>query len=263
MPINSPLDFRNFAQDEFRDIAYTVVGRAIEVHRELNRFSNEQSYSKAIRICLGDCAKTEVPVSVNFETFSKTYFLDLVINEGAIFELKKASGITDRHRSQLLNYLMLTNTSHGKLINFGNEKVEHEFLNCKQRLDSRRNFEVDQSRWLDHSDNDLFLTTLIRLLQDWGTGLDTKLYEEAIGSLIHKNPESILQTFQIDFRKYTIGDITVPTLRPNQAFRITALDRNSKNRFEKQLQALLIQTELEIIHWVNIHGEVVHFITIC
>ena len=263
MPIHSPLAFRDFSQDDFRKISYTVVGRAINIHRELNGFSNEQSFSKAIKICLGDSAKTEVPVAVNFETFSKTYFLDLVVQEGAIFELKKVSGITDRHRSQLLNYLMLTNTSHGKLINLGKDTVEHEFVNCKQSFESRRNFEIDQSRWQNYSGCHAFPDTLISLLKDWGTGLDTTLYEEAIGTLINNRGETFLQTFPINFRNHTVGDIAVPTLRLNQAFRITAMDSKSQNRFERQLRTLLSQTEIKMVHWANIHRGIVHFIKIC
>lgn len=125
MPIQSSFKFRNLPQNEFREVAYETVGHAIEVHKELLRFSNETSFGKAMKVCMGDRARTEVPVSVVFENYSKTYFLDLVVDDGAVFELKKMSGINDQHRSQLVHYLMLTNTSHGKLINFGKETVEH------------------------------------------------------------------------------------------------------------------------------------------
>ena len=262
MPIQSPLHFYCLPQNEFREIAYAVVGKAIEIHQELIHFSKEPSFSKAMKVCLGDRAKIEVPITVIFEDFSKTYYLDLVIDESAVFELKKVSGINDQHRSQLLNYLMLTNTSHGKLINFGKPTVEHEFVNCKQSLKLRSTSKIDLSRWGNHPDN-TFPDTLISLLKDWGTGLDTTLYEEAVGTLLNNGRETYLQSFQINFRNHTVGDIAVPTLKLNHAFRITALDSNAQSRFEKQLRTLLTQTELEVIQWANIHNGIVHFITIC
>jgi GxxExxY protein len=60
--------------------------------------------------------------------------------------LKVASALHERHRQQLIQYLMLTDLHHGKLINFGGEKVEHEFVNCHETTEHRRSFQVDLSR---------------------------------------------------------------------------------------------------------------------
>ena len=262
MPIQSSFGFRSLPQSEFREIAYIVVWKAIEVHRELIRFSKEPSFTKAMKICLEDRARTEVPVTVVFENFSKTYYLDLVVDAGAIFELKKVASINDKHRSQLLHYLMLTNTSLGKLINFGKETVDHEFVNSGRDLSLRQQFKVDRSRWRSDSDNDEFSDTLIGLLQDWGTGLDTNLYEEAVGTLINNRSETFLQTVPINFRNCIIGDFAAPTLTRNRAFSITAMNSNSASHFENQLHTLLAQTDIKMINWANIHGGVVNFVSI-
>ncbi len=37
--------------------------------------------------------------------------------------------LTPRHRGQLLNYLILADAAHGKLINFRTDRVQHEFVN--------------------------------------------------------------------------------------------------------------------------------------
>ena len=69
----------------------------------------------------------------------------------------------------------------GKMINFGGEVVEHEFVNCHETTEHRRSFRVNLSRWsLVTTDAQNFQTMVLDLLRDWGTGLDQGLYHEAI-----------------------------------------------------------------------------------
>src|SRR6266850_420795 len=51
--------------------------------------------------------RTEVPITVTCRDFAKTYFLDLVVADTAIYELKTALGLIGEHEAQLLNYLLL------------------------------------------------------------------------------------------------------------------------------------------------------------
>ncbi len=66
----------------------------------------------------------EVPLTVSFGTFSKTYRLDLLVDELAIYELKTVAVISKSHIGQVLNYLRLLNATRAKIINFRNHQVE-------------------------------------------------------------------------------------------------------------------------------------------
>lgn len=59
------------------------------------------------------------------ELLPKRYFADLVCYGHIIIEAKATSGLTDDHRGQLLNYMRITNTKVGYLVNFGaKEKLQ-------------------------------------------------------------------------------------------------------------------------------------------
>jgi hypothetical protein len=111
----------------------------------------------------------EVPILVKHADFCKTYFIDLLVDRGAIFELKTVSHLTDEHRAQLISYLLLTGGRHGKFINFRPERVEHEFVNTTLTLADRTIFDVDDSAW----DASVEQASEIRrrveaFLRDWG-----------------------------------------------------------------------------------------------
>jgi GxxExxY protein len=52
------------------------------------------------------------------------YFVDLLVNELLVVELKTAKTIAREHEAQLLAYLKGTHLRHGLLINFGSAKFE-------------------------------------------------------------------------------------------------------------------------------------------
>ncbi len=101
--------------------------------------------------------------------------MDLVVDLGCPFELKATSNLTDTQQSQLIQYLMLTGLSHGKLINFGAERVEHRFINCHETLDQRRQFQVEYFEWHSSKPTDRLEQTVVSLVRDWGTGLSRLL----------------------------------------------------------------------------------------
>ena len=55
----------------------------------------------------------------------KYYVADFVYN-GIIVELKSVSGIIPEHRAQLFNYMRITSTHRGILINFGEKNLHSE-----------------------------------------------------------------------------------------------------------------------------------------
>src|SRR5271157_5677449 len=107
-----------------------------DVQRKLGRLFHEKIYHREIVFRIPD-SRCEVAVDVQFEDFCKTYYLDLLVGGGAIFELKAVESLMDRHRRQLMHYLFLTDLPHGKLVNLRPERVDHEFVNNVMSLAAR------------------------------------------------------------------------------------------------------------------------------
>lgn len=170
MPITCPVPTEKLSQKEFGEITFEVVREAFDMHDRFGRFFDEWIDQNELVERFTD-AITEVPVHATYRTFSKTDHLDLLRGTGALFEMKCVSKLTNQHRAQLLNYLLLTGLEHGKLINFRPTQVEHEFVNCHQPLaESRRpTYEID-SQAKNDSELERLHATLTGLIADWGIG---------------------------------------------------------------------------------------------
>lgn len=121
----------------FGDIAYVVMQHVFAIHNEIGRFFDEEIYKlePAQRM---PGIRLEEPVEVTFGSFRKTYFLDVLVAAGGLFEFKAVETLVARHRAQLLNYLLLCDLAHGKLINVRTEGVQHEFVNTLWYAADRR-----------------------------------------------------------------------------------------------------------------------------
>ncbi|MCU0874250.1 MAG: GxxExxY protein, partial [Pirellulaceae bacterium] len=110
----------------------------------------------------------EVPVVVAYADFSKTCFLDLVVDH-AVYELKTTTALTSEHEAQLLHYLFLLGIPRGKLINFRPSQVQGPLHAIALTPEKRCKFRLDDSRWQDLTPQcaDLRATTR-ELLADWG-----------------------------------------------------------------------------------------------
>ncbi|OYV77998.1 MAG: hypothetical protein B7Z73_19865, partial [Planctomycetia bacterium 21-64-5] len=84
MPITIDADLRRLSQGEFGAIAFKVMGHAFDVHRELGRLFDEGVYQTELASRCAT-ARTEVRVEVSFDDFRKLYFIDLLVENGAVF----------------------------------------------------------------------------------------------------------------------------------------------------------------------------------
>lgn len=89
----------------------------------------------------------ERPIEVTYPDFSKTYYIDMLVDGSALYELKTASTRVAEHRGQALQYLLLAGLNHGKLINLRPPSVEHEFVSTKLTNEKRRQFRVREEQW--------------------------------------------------------------------------------------------------------------------
>lgn len=261
MPVKVHGDIRPMTQEEFGHTAYRVVDCAFAVHKEMGRFMSEAIYRNAIAHRLGG-AQTEVPVVLEFEDFSKTYFVDLLVDNGGLFELKTVKTLGTRHRSQLLNYLFLTRLSHGKLINFRGESVEHEFVNTQLTHADRRSFTVAFRNWKETSRRPEPLAPwVVRLLRDLGTGLDIAMYESAVTHFLG-GEDVVIKPIEIQDRARSVGKQKVRLANSASAIKVTSLDGDGFERFEDHARRFLTHTSLQAMQWINIRGDLVTFTTL-
>src|SRR5215475_1781985 len=170
MPIQVRTTTCRLDEVSFGKIAYDVMRCVFDIHNEFGRFFDEKIYKRELgRRHPG--TQLEVPIEVRFESFCKLYFLDAIIDGSAAFEFKTVESFTDRHRSQLLNYLLMADLPHGKLINMRSEQVQHEFVNTMLRPSCRTGFAINDRGWREIGDKQL-MKWFIAFLNDIGTCLD-------------------------------------------------------------------------------------------
>ena len=261
MPIRIDADLRPLGQAEFGEIAYRVMDHVFQVHRELGRLFDEDVYQIEVARRLPG-SRIEVPVVAWFDDFQKEYFLDLWVAPGAIFEFKAVEQLHPRHRAQLLNYLLLTGSSHGKLVNLRPERVEHEFVNTSLTWADRVRFEVDVSPWSElNAAKPGLREWLESCLRDWGTGLDVELYEDAVTHFFGGR-ERADGTTDVIVRSRRVGNQSVRLAGPGASFQVTTIDPSHLTRYEEFLQRFLDRTALDALQWINVHRSRVTFTTL-
>lgn len=260
MPVIVDAETRRLSSDEFARVAYEVMDHAFAVHSELGRCFDEKIYQRAIADRCG--GRIEVPIDVVHSGFRKLYFIDLLVGQGAVFELKTAASLTDRHRHQLMFYLLLTDLSRGKLVNLRPASVQHEFVNAPLTLADRTSFTVDDATWQRAAPGaaELHERTIL-LLRDLGTGLSVTLYQEALVHLLGGEAR-VMQNVPVHCGGREIGHQQLPLASSEAAFYLTTLKDDAKPQFTAQLRRFLSHTPLEFLYWINVYRKTVTFTTL-
>lgn len=114
-----------------RERTYRIIGAAMQVHTRLGFGFAEPVYQHALAVEFGREAipfvrELELPIRYRDVVLPVTYRADFVCFDSIIVELKAASALADRDRSQVMNYLKATGLARGLLLNFGAERLEHK-----------------------------------------------------------------------------------------------------------------------------------------
>jgi GxxExxY protein len=101
----------------------TIIGAAIEVHRQLGPGLLESAYEQCL--ChelqlrgLPFRCQIDLPISYKGLHLDCGYRIDLIVNEEVVVELKSVERILPVHEAQLLTYMKLAAKPLGLLINF-------------------------------------------------------------------------------------------------------------------------------------------------
>lgn len=113
---------------EINNLAHTVIGLAMKVHRHFGAGYLEEVYKNALIVELeraGLQAKKEVAIPVVYEGVCVgRYVADIIVEDCLILELKAVTTLLPCHEVQLVNYLVATQIDDGLLLNFGSDSLQ-------------------------------------------------------------------------------------------------------------------------------------------
>jgi GxxExxY protein len=120
-------------QKYINDIAYKIVGCAIEVHKQLGPGLLESVYEKCFIEELIDAelhvkSQLYLPIIYKDKNLGGQLKLDILVNDLIIVELKAVETMIPLYQAQLLSYLKLAEKPKGLLINFNSVNIIKELV---------------------------------------------------------------------------------------------------------------------------------------
>jgi len=120
-------------QKYINEIAYKIVGGAIEVHKSIGPGLLESVYESCFineLLSLGLNVKSQVcvPVMYKGKDLGGILKLDILVNDLIIVEIKAVEVIIPVYKAQLLSYLKLAQKPKGLLINFNTNNITQDLV---------------------------------------------------------------------------------------------------------------------------------------
>lgn len=114
----------------YKELSYTIVGAAMNVHKELGPGFLESVYQKALALefnLMGFHFEEQVRLPVTYRgVLIGDFVADYVVERQIVVEIKAASHIHPRHKSQALNYLAASGLKLAIVINFGEKSLTRQ-----------------------------------------------------------------------------------------------------------------------------------------
>ena len=108
---------------KYAELTQKIIKAAQNVHNELGYGFLEKVYHNAMVLELrktGLEAASEKAITVCYDgQVIGEYFVDIVVADKVILEIKAVQTVNSAHEAQLVNYLKATNIDVGLLLNFG------------------------------------------------------------------------------------------------------------------------------------------------
>lgn len=264
MPVECGFDPCALPKEEFRAIDYKITGLVYNIHNKFGRMHVEKVYQNEFAArcrAAGYEARREVPITVSFQDFSKTYYMDVLVNDAIDYELKVVKRISGQHESQTLNYLMLSGLTHGKLFNFGGRSVEFRFVSTRYTLDRRRELHYEDDGWAPKGRRcQQFRQALRDLLADVGGHLEVGLYREALSKVLG-GPDGLERTLEVHHEGRPLGGEAFAVLDDRIALEFTALTESLAG-FKRHLIRKYALIDVDVVHWVNFEDDIVTIMTL-
>jgi len=112
---------------------YSIIGAAMEAHRELGFGFLEAVYQDALAIELGSRQipferEVTLPVFYRGQRLPSSYRADFICFHEVLVEIKALGRLTGVEEAQTINYLKITSLSRALLLNFGARSLEYKRL---------------------------------------------------------------------------------------------------------------------------------------
>lgn len=225
MPIECGVERSPIGQERFHAVDKVVMRHIFDIHNTLGRFCDERIYQDELaQRCRasGFEAHREVLIRAVHRDFAKPYYLDMLVDRGLIYELKAVESLNTSHQKQLINYLLLADLNHGKLVNFRSGSIESRFVSTRLRRQARMAFKLAYKGLQgDENSSRNLRETLCALLSDWGVFLDVNLYKEALLHFLG-GPEGGVQTVDIEVAGRIVGAQKMCILNAGTAWHLSA-----------------------------------------
>lgn len=115
----------------FKQEAFEIIGRCMEVHNALGHGFSEIVYKDALEIAFSEddiLYIREAEYKIRFRGFvlPHFYYADFLVSDCIILEVKCVAHLTDEHMSQTINYLKTSGCKLALLVNFARGKLEYK-----------------------------------------------------------------------------------------------------------------------------------------
>ena len=115
---------------DFDGLSRSVIGCAIEVHRNLGPGLLESTYRQCLAYELSNSGvpfQMEVPLPVRYKEILLDcgYRIELLLRDELIVEIKSVETLLPIHQAHILTYMRLANVPLGLLINFNLTKLQN------------------------------------------------------------------------------------------------------------------------------------------
>ncbi|MCL2153130.1 MAG: GxxExxY protein [Oscillospiraceae bacterium] len=132
-------------EEQLNQLTKSIIGVAIEVHRELGPGLLEKVYQRCLRFALEEAGyqvqmEVSLPVTFRGKVIDEDgYRIDLLVDDTVILEIKSVADLAPVHEKQLGTYLRLADKPCGLLLNFnvailkqGIKRIRNGFLTSEQ-----------------------------------------------------------------------------------------------------------------------------------
>jgi len=120
----------NMNEKQYNKLTNVIIGAAIEVHRQMGPGLLESVYEECLLFELaerGIKAERQVKLPLRYKgiKLDKYFYVDIIVENEILIELKVVEDILSVHEVQLVTYLKLANKKLGLLINFHEAVLSH------------------------------------------------------------------------------------------------------------------------------------------
>lgn len=121
--MESMREYHRGTETQSSKLTQTVIGAAIEVHRELGPGLLESIYEQCLaeelrQLGLAYEKQKPIPLKYKGKSLDQELRIDLYVESQLIVEVKSVEQLLPVHEAQLLTYMKLTDSRIGLLINF-------------------------------------------------------------------------------------------------------------------------------------------------